>query len=151
MTNAVVSETLKPGKKKNNRVSLLFIGQDGVGKTSLKKCLLDEESNEKEPSTVGIEFYVVEVNDNDKSKPWKRSTDDQFIASQNYVYGVLGKEIAKKIAETKEGPEEDRARNGVKARGDVGTANQYEGENGDGIKDEGKNGANDGMGLQSKD
>ena len=150
MTNAVVSETLKHGKKKNNRISLLFIGQDGVGKTSLKKSLLGEESNEKEPSTVGIEFDVVEVNDNDKSKPWKRSSDDRFIASENYADGVLGREIAKKMAENKEGPNTGRARNGEQARGDVGTANQSKDEGGDGIKDEGKNGANDGVGLRSK-
>ena len=150
MTNAVVSETLKHGKKKNNRISLLFIGQDGVGKTSLKKSLLGEELDEKEPSTIGIEFDVVEVNDNDKSKPWKRAADDQFLASENYADGVLGREIARKIAESNEGPKETGAQSAEQAEGEVGTVNQSDGEGGGGTKDEGENGANDGMGLGNK-
>ena len=119
MTNAVVSETLKHGKKKNNRISLLFIGQDGVGKTSLKKSLLGEESDEKEPSTIGIEFDVVEVNDNDKFEPWRRAADDQLIASENYADGVLGREIARKIAESNEGPKEGGTQNAEQAEGDL--------------------------------
>ena len=89
-----LSETLKHGKKKNSRISLLFISQGRVGKTSLKRSLLGKVSKKKEPSTIGIEFDIVEVQDNDKSKPWKRAKGDQFIASEIYTNNVLGKEVA---------------------------------------------------------
>ena len=70
---SAASDALKYGEKKNNRISLLFIGQDRVGKTSLKKTLLGEETQQYEESTIGIDYEVVEVNERDKSKPWKRS------------------------------------------------------------------------------
>ena len=96
-----VTKTLSRGEKKNNRISLLFIGQDRVGKTSLKKTLLGETIDENEPSTIGIEFDVVEVKERDKSLPWKPAEDSQFIASETYAESVVGKQVAKEIAETK--------------------------------------------------
>ena len=49
---SAASDALKYGEKKNNRISLLFIGQDRVGKTSLKKTLLGEETQQYEESTI---------------------------------------------------------------------------------------------------
>ena len=53
----------KYGKRKNNRIPVFFIGQDNVGKTSLKKNLLGQSFDDKLPSTVGIEFSIVEVDE----------------------------------------------------------------------------------------
>ena len=99
-TQKLVEETVKCGEKKNNRISVLFIGQDGVGKTSLKKSLFGEESGDEEASTVGIEFDVIEVKDNNKHEAWQRSADQQYIASEEYKNLVLGKEVARKITES---------------------------------------------------
>ena len=96
-----VTKTLSRGEKKNNRISLLFIGQDRVGKTSLKKTLLGEPIDENEPSTIGIEFDVVEVKECDKSSHWKPAEDRQFIASETYAESVVGKQVAKEIAESR--------------------------------------------------
>ena len=99
-TQKLVHETVKCGEKKNNRLSVLFIGQGGVGKTSLKKSLLGEEFGDKEASTVGIEFDVIEVNHNNKHEAWQRAADQQYIASEEYKNLVLGKEVARRIAES---------------------------------------------------
>ena len=97
----LVQETVKYGKKKNNRIAVFFIGQDGVGKTSLKKSLLGEECGVNEPSTVGIEFDVIEVKDSNKHEPWQRAADPQYIASEGYKNLTLVKEVARKISEAK--------------------------------------------------
>ena len=135
---AAVSETLKHGKKKNNRISLLLIGQDGVGKPSLKKSLLGEELDEKEPSTIGIEFDVVEVKENDKSKPWKRAADDQFMASERHTNSVLCKEVDRRIAEKREKRKDDEGKIGCYDRED-----QFGGAGSSGTKDRSGDGAND--------
>ena len=145
-----VSETLKHGKKKNNRISLLFIGQGRVGKTSLKKSLLGEASKKKEPSTIGIEFDVVEVQENDKSNPWRHAKDDQFITSEIYTHNVLRKEVARVMAESKEEPEEGR---GGSAAGDEDDGVELEGESGDPseTKNGSEEGADDEVGQGDKD
>ena len=94
-----LSKTFSRGKKKNNRISLLLIGQDRVGKTSLKKSLLGEPIDENEASTVGIEFDVVEVKEENKSQPWKLAEDKQFIASEVYTGSVVAKHVGKELAE----------------------------------------------------
>ena len=97
---------MQHGGKKNNRISLLFIGQDGVGKTSLKKSLLGEEAEKYQASTIGIEYEVVEVKENNKSKPWKRAADSQFIASKEYADDIIAKETAKRKYESQKNLEE---------------------------------------------
>ena len=108
-TQKLVHETVKCGEKKNNRISVLFIGQGGVGKTSLKKSLLGEEFGDNEASTVGIEFDVIEVKENNKHEAWQRAADQQYIASEEYKNLVLAKEVARKITESlKEGKSKDK-------------------------------------------
>ena len=92
-----LSKTFNQGKKTNNRISLLLIGQDRVGKTSLKKSLLGEAIDENEASTVGIDFDVVEVKEENKSQPWKLAEDRQFIASDVYTESVVGRHVAKEL------------------------------------------------------
>ena len=94
---AKVSEAMKHGKKRNNRISVFFIGQDRVGKTSLKKRLLGKELDKNEPSTVGIDFDVVEVHKNEASKPWLLTGEKRLIASEEYKNGVVGKDAARRI------------------------------------------------------
>ena len=97
---------MQHGGKKNNRISLLFIGQDGVGKTSLKKSLLGEEPEKYQASAIDIEYEVVEVKENNKSKPWKRAADSQFIASKEYAVDIIAKETAKRKYESQKNLEE---------------------------------------------
>ena len=97
---------MQHGGKKNNRISSLFIGQDGVGKTSLKKNPLGEKAEEYQPSTIGMEYEVVEVKENNKSKPWKRAADSQFIASKEYADDIIAKETAKRKYESQKNLEE---------------------------------------------
>ena len=91
---------MQHGGKKNNRISLLFIGQDGVGKTSLKKSILGEKAEQDQASTIGIEYEVVEVKESNKSNPWKRAADSQFIASKQYTDNIIAKETAKRKYES---------------------------------------------------
>ena len=52
-------------------------------------------TNKKEQyqeSTIGIEYEVVEVSEHEKSKPWKRAADPQFIAFEKYANDVIAKE-----------------------------------------------------------
>ena len=98
---------MQHGGKKNNRISLLFIGQDGVGKTSLKKSILGEKAEQDQASTIGIEYEVVEVKENNKSNPWKRAADSQFIASKQYTDNIIAKETAKIKYESQNNPVEE--------------------------------------------
>ena len=113
---SAASDALKYGEKKNNRISLLFIGQDRVGKTSLKKTLLGEETQQYQESTIGIDYEVVEVNESDKSKPWKRAADAQFIASEKYANDVIAREAARKMHEAKIHAGGKRDEHGVDSR-----------------------------------
>ena len=127
-----LSKTFSLSVKKNNRISLLLIGQDRVGKTSLKKSLLGEPIDENEASTVGIEFDVVEVKEENKSQPWKIAEDNQFLASEVYTESVVRKHVAKELAENQNITEREssdgnetgstiaRSQNKVEARNSVG-------------------------------
>ena len=130
-----MTETLKHGKKKNNRISLLFIGQGGVGKTSLKKRLLGEKPVKDQRSTIGIEYEVVEVNENNKSKVWKLAADQDFIASEQYKDGIIAKQTVMRIKYESQKKLED-ARSGSRS----GDGGGREDEVGDGRSgnDEGK-------------
>ena len=131
---SAASDTLKYGEKKNNRISLLLIGQDRVGKTSLKKSLLGEETQQYQESTIGINYEVVEVNESDKSKPWKRSADAQFIASEKYANDVIAREAARKIHEPRRGWEIPTGGN----RGEHGVGDRNSGCRGEGENEEGE-------------
>ena len=83
---SAVKEAEKHGEKLNNRISMFFIGQDGVGKTSLKKnLLLGQVFNPQEPSTVGIDVDVVEVKQDNSSSPWQFARDKNPFATQEDI------------------------------------------------------------------
>ena len=96
VVEAAALEAEKYGKKRNNRISVFFIGQDRVGKTSLKKNLIGKPFDSQEPSTVGIEVDIVEVDEKDE-KHWQLTTDQQLMASDDLVNRAVVEAIAKKI------------------------------------------------------
>ena len=96
---AKVLEAVKYGKKRNNRISVFFIGQDRVGKTSVKKSLLGEELDEQEPSTVGIDFDVVEVKKDEATNSWRPTKEKRLIASEEYTSRAIGNDAARRINE----------------------------------------------------
>ena len=160
---SAASDALKYGEKKNNRISLLFIGQDRVGKTSLKKTLLGEETQQYQESTIGIDYEVVEVNESDKSKPWKRSADAKFIASEKYANDVIAREAARKVHEpTREweipsgGKQDQHGVGDRKRKKESGSEGEGEGENEEGEsevqgEDEARRGAGDEDDLHSQE
>ena len=89
-------EAEKYGMKRNNRISVFFIGQDRVGKTSLKKKLMGVPFDGREPSTVGIEVHVVEVDEKNK-KHWQLAEDQQLMASDDFVNRTLIENITKRM------------------------------------------------------
>ena len=121
---------MQHGGKKNNRISLLFIGQDGVGKTSLKKNLLGEKAKKYQASTIGIEYEVVEVKENNKSKPWKRAADTQFMASKEYADDIIAKETANRKYESQKSLEE--AKDGSRRHDEDGRISDTFGDGGKG-------------------
>ena len=135
---SAASDALKYGEKRNNRISLLIIGQDRVGKTSLKKTLFGEETQQFQESTIGIDYEIVEVNESDKSKPWKRSADAQFIASEKYANDVIAREAAKKIHEPSRGWE-------IPAGGKRGEHGVGDGKRGGGSEGENEEGPSQGQ------
>ncbi|XP_077976934.1 uncharacterized protein LOC144432566 [Glandiceps talaboti] len=68
----VYEKALEEGKMKVYRARVMFVGQQGVGKTSLARCLRGESFQFDEPSTNGIETdpstCVIDVNN------WKSKT-----------------------------------------------------------------------------
>ena len=106
---AAVKEAERHGEKLNNRISMFFIGQDGVGKTSLKKnLLLGQDFNPQEPSTVGIDVDLVEVKQDNRSSPWQRAEDQQPFVTQKHIDNAVV-EIAASL-ETSSGEDKDTAR-----------------------------------------
>ena len=82
---AALKAAEKHGKKLNNRMSVFFIGQDGVGKTSLKKNLLGEDFDPQQQSTVGIDVDVVEVKQDNMASPWQIAQDKNPFANQEDI------------------------------------------------------------------
>ena len=105
---AAVKEAEKHGEKLNNRISIFFIGQDGVGKTSLKKNLLGQCFNPQQPSTVDIDVDVVEVKQDNRSRPWRVARDKTpFVTQEDIDSAVV--DIAASL-ETTSDEDEDTAR-----------------------------------------
>ena len=89
-------EAEKYGMKQNNRISVFFIGQDRVGKTSLKKNLMGVPFEGREPSIVGIEVHVIDVDEKNK-KHWQLTEYQQLMVSDDLVSRTLIEDIAKRM------------------------------------------------------
>lgn len=74
---------MRNGRVKVHRGRIMFIGQDGAGKTSLKKALLGIDFNPHENSTVGVEVDPSKFEfDVDQIKNWRRTELTKLDASQ---------------------------------------------------------------------
>ena len=123
---AKISEAMKHGKKRNNRLSVFFIGQDRVGKTSLKKSILGEALDTQEPSTLGIDFDVVEVRKDEAREPWRTTEEKRLIASEEYMNEVVGKDAARRISEDSSLFEHEKQRKHGKDEEDKNQQEEYE-------------------------
>ena len=63
-------QALKDGKAENNRIPIIIVGSDRVGKSSLRKHLLGLPFDIEEQSTNGIEVDVVELTAENAKDPW---------------------------------------------------------------------------------
>ena len=91
-------EHVKMVKQKNTRISVLIVGQDRGGKTSLKKHILGQDFDPDELSTDGIEVDVVELTDENAKDPWK-GRETEFLKSANEVDEHILEYTAKLVTE----------------------------------------------------
>ena len=63
-------QALKDGKAENNRIPIIIVGSDRVGKSSLRKHLLGLPFDIEEQSTNGIDVDVVELTAENAKDPW---------------------------------------------------------------------------------
>ena len=63
-------KALEDGEARNNRIPIIIVGSDRVGKSSLRKHLLGLPFHVAEPSTNGIEVDVVELTAENAKDPW---------------------------------------------------------------------------------
>ena len=86
------------GVAKNTRISVIIVGQDRGGKTSLKKHILGHIFDPEELSTDGIEVDVVELTDENAKDPWK-GKETEFLKSANEVDEHILEYTAKLVTE----------------------------------------------------
>ena len=72
----IYNNALKEGKVKVRRLPIMLIGQDGSGKTSLKKSLMRIRFDPNEKSTIGIEV---------STEIWRPSEPDQKMSSDSTI------------------------------------------------------------------
>jgi hypothetical protein len=89
------------GVAKNTRISVMIVGQDRGGKTSLKKHLLGQDFDPEELSTDGIEVDVVELTDENAKDPWK-GKETEFLKSANEVDEHILEYTAKLVTENEQ-------------------------------------------------
>ena len=63
-------QALKDGEAENNRIPIIIVGSDRVGKSSLRKHLLGLPFDIEEQSTNGIDVDVVELTAENAKDPW---------------------------------------------------------------------------------
>ena len=97
-------QSLKNGEAKNTRISVMIVGQDRGGKTSLKKHLLGQSFDSEELSTTGIEVNVVEVTDKNAEDPWSGKVTRFFMSADEEDEHVF-KCTAKLVSTNQEQPE----------------------------------------------
>ena len=73
-------KALENGEARNTRIPIMIVGNDRVGKSSLRKHLLGLPFHIEEPSTNGIEVDVVELTGENAKDPW-RTIGGRFFTS----------------------------------------------------------------------
>lgn len=80
IAEAAFKEAMEKGSVPVYRGRIMLLGQDGAGKTNLKKFLLGIPFEPEEDSTVGVEVeptkFEVEI---DQVKEWQRCTDKKKL------------------------------------------------------------------------
>ena len=89
-------EALKDGEARNNRIPIIIVGSDRVGKSSLRKHLLGLPFHTAEPSTNGIEVDVVELTAENAKDPWV-TIAGRFFTNEQEAEDEALKNAAKQV------------------------------------------------------
>ena len=98
-------EALRDGETRNNRIPIIIVGSDRVGKSSLRKHLLGLPFHIEEPSTNGIEVDVVELTAENAKDPWV-TIAGRFFSSAEEAEDETCKSAVKQVIQSsrKDGP-----------------------------------------------
>ena len=75
-------EALRDGETRNNRIPIIIVGSDRVGKSSLRKHLLGLPFHIAEPSTNGIKVDVVELTAENAKDRWVTMAGKFFTSAE---------------------------------------------------------------------
>ena len=89
-------DALKDGEARNNRIPIIIVGSDRVGKSSLRKHLLGLPFHIEEPSTNGIEVDVVELTAENAMDPWV-TIAGRFFTNEEEAEEETCKSAAKQV------------------------------------------------------
>ena len=96
-------EALRDGETRNNRIPIIIVGSDRVGKSSLRKHLLGLPFHIAEPSTNGIAVDVVELNAENAKEPWVTMAG-KFFTSAEEAEEETCKNAAKQVLDEQDSP-----------------------------------------------
>ena len=82
MYSKAYCRALKVGETRNNRIPIIIVGSDRVGKSSLRKHLLGLPFHIAEPSTNGLEVDVVELTAESAKDPWVTMAGKFFTSAE---------------------------------------------------------------------
>ena len=89
-------KALKDGEARDNRIPIIIIGSDRVGKSSLRKHLLGLPFDIEEPSTNGIEVDVVKLTAENAKDPWV-TIAGRFFTNEQEAEDEALKNAAKQV------------------------------------------------------
>ena len=75
-------KALEDGEARNNRIPIIIVGSDRVGKSSLRKHLLGLPFHIAEPSTNGIKVDIVELTAENAKDPWVAMAGRFFTSAE---------------------------------------------------------------------
>ena len=96
MYSIAYDKALKDGEARNNRIPIIIVGSDRVGKSSLRKHLLGLPFHNEEPSTNGIEVEVVELTAENAKDPWV-TIAGRFFTNEKEAEDEALKNAAKQV------------------------------------------------------
>ena len=89
-------EALRDGETRNNRIPIIIVGSDRVGKSSLRKHLLGLPFHIAEPSTNGIDVDVVKLTAKNAKDPWV-TIAGRFFTNEEEAEDEALKNAAKQV------------------------------------------------------
>ena len=96
MYSMAYHRALNDGQARNNRIPIIIVGSDRVGKSSLKKHLLGLPFHTAEPSTNGIEVDVVKLTAENAKDPWV-TIAGRFFTNEEEAEEETCKSAAKQV------------------------------------------------------